>query len=114
MPTIPQLPMAARVTPADELPVSQAGVTRSVSVGTLLASMQPAIMTGTGTLLGRVSLGTGGPESISVGPGVTLNGGTLAATGGDHASFQQQTTLIPTDEVVLESGGNPMLLRLSM
>jgi hypothetical protein len=114
MPTIPQLPMAAQVTPADELPVSQAGVTRSVSVGTLLASMQPAIMTGTGTLLGRVSLGTGGPESISVGPGVTLNGGTLAATGGDHASFQQQTTLIPTDEVVLESGGNPMLLRLSM
>ena len=114
MPTIPQLPLAAQVTPADELPVSQAGVTRSVSVGTLLASMQPAIMSGTGTLLGRISLGAGGPESIAIGPGLTLNGGTLTASSADYASFQQQTTLIPTDQVVLESGGNPMLLPLSM
>ena len=114
MPTIPQLPSVAEVTPADEVPVSQAGVTHSVSVGTLLASMQPAIVSGTGTLLGRISLGTGGPEAIAVGLGLALNTGTLAATGADHSAFPQQTTLIPTDQAVLESGGNPKLLSLSL
>ena len=114
MPTIPQLPSVAEVTPADEVPVSQAGVTHSVSVGTLLASMQPAIVSGTGTLLGRVSIGAGGPEAIAVGLGLALNTGTLAATGADHAAFPQQTTLIPTDQMVLESGGNPTLLSLSL
>ena len=80
MPTISQLPIAAEVTAADEIPVSQAGVTHSVSIGTILASTQPAIISDPGTLLGRISLGAGGPETITVGTGLLLNGGTLAVS----------------------------------
>ena len=114
MPTIVQLPSASQVTAADLLPISQAGVTHSVRVGALLASMQPAVMADTGTLLGRISLGAGGPEAIEVGLGLVLNGGTLAASGVDHASFPQETRLTPTDQVVVESSGNPRLLPLSL
>ena len=114
MPTISQLPVASQVTAADSLPISQAGVTHSIRVGTLLASMQPAIMAETGTLLGRISLGAGGPEAVEVGLGLVLNGTTLVASGADHASFPQETTLTPTDQVVIESNGNPRLLPLSL
>ena len=44
MPTISQLPSLADVTAADAIPVSQNGATHSVSVGALLASAQPAII----------------------------------------------------------------------
>ena len=113
MPTILQLPSAISVTAADELPISQAGVTRSVSVGTLLASMQPAIIAEASTLLGRISLGEGGPEQIDIGAGLAFSARALAANGKDHASFPQQTSLLTTDDVVLSSAGKPMLLPLS-
>jgi hypothetical protein len=114
MPTITQLPFTSQVTAADSLPISQSGVTHSVTVGTLLASMQPAVMAESRTLLGRISLGAGGPESIAVGSGLVLSGGTLAASGTDLVTFPQTTTLIPTDQVVVEGGGNPKLLPLSL
>ena len=81
MPTIPQLPAAGPITAADELPLSQDGVTRGATVGELLAGTQPAIITATGTLLGRTSVGSGGPEQVAVGTGLAVAGGTLAATG---------------------------------
>ena len=105
MPTIAQLPIAVAVTAADEVPVSQAGVTHSVSVGTLLASTQPAIISGPGTLLGRISLGTGGPETIIVGTGLLLNGGTLAASAFNPSGLPQRTTLSLADNAVLNSNG---------
>ncbi len=114
MPTISQLPAVTQVTPADEVPLSQGGTTHSVSVGTLLASVQPAIISGSGTLLGRASLGAGGPEAITVGIGLILNAGTLAASGNQSTSLPQQTALVPTDQAVLNSAGNSMLLPLSM
>lgn len=43
MPTISQLPPANAVSATDEVPISQAGTTRSASVGELLASVQPVI-----------------------------------------------------------------------
>lgn len=113
MPTISQLPPVAQITSADEVPLSQAGVTGSVSVGTLLSAVQPAILTETGKLLGRTSLGTGGPEPVTVGTGLTLNGATLTATGADHAAFAVQGSLVTTDQVVLNSGGHPMLLPMA-
>ena len=85
MPTILQLPAVSQITPADELPLSQAGVTSSVSVGTLLAGTQSAITASTGTLLGRISFGPGSPELVPVGLGLALSGGMLAASGADHA-----------------------------
>lgn len=52
MPTIPQLPPAASVTAADEIPISQGGSAMSMAVGTLLAGTQPAIITPSGSLMG--------------------------------------------------------------
>ena len=114
MPTISQLPAASQVTAADQIPISQGGVACSVSVGTLLAGTQPAILAATGSLLGRTSLGAGGPDPVGIGIGLFLNADTLVADGADHAGFPAQGTLIPSDEVVLSSEGNPKLLQLSL
>src|SRR5262249_62219631 len=46
--------------------------------------------------------------------GLLLNGGTLAASGSDHASYPLETALQPTDQVVLNSAGTPKLLTLSL
>src|SRR5579862_7340298 len=110
MPTIPQLPAATQVNSDDELPLSQGGVTHSVTVGDLLAGTQPALTVSSGTLLGRVSLGAGGPEPVGVGVGLAISNGTLAATGGEVASFSQNAALNPGDQVVLNSSGQPALL----
>lgn len=114
MPTIMELPVATQISPSDEIPVSQSGTTRSVSVGTLLASTQPALEVATGTLLGRISLGPGGPDPVAVGTGLALTGEGLAANGADHAGFAPQSILQPTDQAVLSSAGAPKLLPLSM
>ena len=113
MPTISQLPSVETVTAADEVPVSQNGVTHSVSVGAPLASMQPAVISDSGTLLGRISLGAGGPEQVAIGPGLLLNAGTLAASAFDLADLPQQTVLSPTDHAMLNSNGALALLPVS-
>lgn len=105
MPTITQLPPLVDVTPADAIPVSQGGATHSVSVGTLLESMQPAIMSDPGTLLGRVSLGAGGPEPIIVGAGLLLNDGTLATSAFNVANILEKSIISSTDGVILRSDG---------
>ena len=110
MPTISQLPSAGEITAADAIPVSQNGATNSVSVGALLASTQPAIISDPGTLLGRVSLGSGGPEPIVVGSGLLLQNGTLAASPFDLSNVPQQATLSPTDHAMLNSNGTLTLL----
>ncbi|MBV8398268.1 MAG: hypothetical protein JOZ17_05970, partial [Acetobacteraceae bacterium] len=114
MPTIPQLPAAGPITAADELPLSQSGATRAVTVGELLADTQPAIIAPTGTLLGRNSLGPGGPEPVSVGTGLALSDGAIGATGEDHTGFPVQPVLTPTDEVVLNSGGEPRRMQVGL
>ena len=114
MPTISQLPVTSQVTAADQLPISQGGAVCSVSVGALLAGTQPAILVETGSLLGRTSLGPGGPDPVGVGVGLLLNSNTLVATGADHATFAAQGTLALSDKVVLSSGGVPKLLQLSL
>lgn len=110
MPTISQLPTVSGITAADMLPLSQDGATCAVSVGALLAGTQPAILTDTATLLGRVSVGPGGPEVINVGNGLALSGSTLAATGSDHARFPPRQTFSDTDELVISGTGTPALL----
>jgi len=114
MPTISQLRSLSAVDPADELPVSHSGATQSISVGTLLSGLQPAILAPTGTLLGRESLGSGGPEPISIGVGLGLQSSALSATGADHAGFPNKTILDLSDQAVISSNGSPMLLDLSL
>lgn len=113
MPTIQQLPPALSVNPADEVPVSQAGATHAISVGSLLAGMQPAILAPTGALLGRLSLGPGGPEPVAVGSGLAIEGGNLAATGADHAAFPVEANPSAADQLVISTSGAPKLLPLA-
>ena len=79
MPTVPQLPAAPAVGPDDELMVSQGGQSVSVTTQVLLASTQPQLTLSGGTLLGRVSVGSGGPEVVPVGKGLVVAQGTLTA-----------------------------------
>ncbi len=110
MPTIGQLPSATAVGSSDLLPLSQNGLTRSVSVGALLSTTQPALSLSQGTLLGRLSPGTGGPEAVNIGTGLALTAGAVVANGGDHSRFAQSSSLQPGDEVILNSSSTPKRL----
>ena len=114
MPTISQLPNAVQVAAIDRVPLSQSGTAHSVSVGTLLSGTQPAILVDTGALLGRTSLGPGGPEPVSIGSGLSLDKTGLVANGQDHAAFAVQPDLETTDQLVLSSAGQPRLLNVSL
>jgi hypothetical protein len=114
MPTIPQLPVANSTTPQDELPLSQNGVTYSVSVAELLSGTQAVIEIPTGTVLGRASLGPGGPEALTLGAGLAIASGALLANGGENASFPAQQTLNLTDDVIVNASGTPMRLSLPL
>lgn len=110
MTTIAQLPPASSVGAGDLLPLSQAGLLYSVSVSQLTANLQPLLSVPTGDLLGRQSVGAGGPESITVGTGLVLATAGLSANGGDHAGFPVQATLTVSDDVVINANGAPGLL----
>lgn len=114
MPTISQLPSAGQTSAQDEIPVSQAGVTRAVSVGDLLASTQPTITVASQTLLGRVSLGPGGPEPVQLGAGLTMAGSQMVADGTDHSGYPLQTAFTATDNVILNSSGAPKQMNVTL
>ena len=103
MPTISQLPQAGPTTAADLVPISQQGTTAATTVGNLLAGVQPAILAPTGSLLGRNSLGAGGPEPVGVGSGLSLNTGTLSALG--ITGLGTTATIAATDLVGISQGG---------
>lgn len=113
MPTIQQLPSASSTSTTDEIPVSQSGTTRSVTIGALLATAQPVITLPSTTLLGRNSLGPGGPEVVAPGIGLQLTNGSLSADGADHADFPLETHVNVTDNVILDSDGTPARLPLN-
>ena len=81
MPSIKQLPLAARVVPEDLIPISQSEGTRNASLDQLLSNTQPAIKAEPNTLLGRTSPTPGGPEPVRLGVGLNLKAGLLSATG---------------------------------
>ncbi len=112
MPTIPQLPTAVEAGLQDELPVSQGGVTRAVTVAELLSGTQQVIEVPSPSLLGRASLGPGGPEPLSIGVGLTIGNASIQANGGDHAGFAQETAYSADDEVIINSSGTPRRLPL--
>lgn len=105
MPMISQLPVAIGLAASDAVPVSQSGVARAIPVGALLAGTQPAILTSSGTLLGRRSLGTGGPEEIVVGSGLTLNDGTLNVDDGMFASLETVGSVSPGSRLIAIEDG---------
>jgi parallel beta-helix repeat protein len=106
MPTIDELPQAVSVSDSDELVVSQSDIARSASRAQLLSGVQAALAVPSGSLLGRLSAGTGAPETIAIGANLTAGNGTLSApapflidalsTGGNP---------MPTDQVAIGQGG---------
>lgn len=63
-----------------DITVSSSGSVWTIDAGVVtFAKMQDI---STGKLVGRSTAGTGDPEEISVGSGLSLSGGTLSATGG--------------------------------
>jgi hypothetical protein len=110
MPTIDELPSATGTGPQDLLPIDQGGITRSVSVAEVLASAQPLIEVPSPSVLGRSSLGPGGPESLTIGAGLLVQNATIAANGTDHLSFIQDSNFLPNDAVIINSGGTPKQL----
>ncbi len=79
MTTIDKLPVASALTAGDFLPVQQGMVARKATLGQLTAGLQPQIGLAPGELLGRVSGTAGGPEAVSIGNNLVLQGGVLAA-----------------------------------
>ena len=113
MPTISQLPAAETVSADDLLPLSQSGSAHAVSVGTLLSQMQPAINIAHGNLLGRSSIGSGGPDPIAVGTGLILNNGVLQASPFDPTRLTTQGTISPADQALIVNGSTPQLVALA-
>ncbi len=114
MPTISQLPMAESVSADDELPISQAGTARATTVGTLLSSAQPLISVDSPSLLGRKSLGSGSPEQIDIGAGLTLTNGTLVADSLNYAAFPTASQFSARSDLVVANQGSPMLMPASL
>lgn len=105
MPTISQLPSASSVAASDQIPLSQDGVARSTSVASLLAEVQSAILVGQGALLGRSSIGAGGPEEIVVGPGLVMNDGTLSTAEGLLNAFEAVDAIGADDRLIIRRDG---------
>ena len=114
MPTISQLPPASAISATDEVPISQSGSVCAASIGMLLASTQPAITLDSPALLGRVSIGSGGPEQVDIGIGIGLSGTTLIADGLDHSGFPAVSSLPVESDLVISNQGSPMLMQASL
>ncbi|MCB8880425.1 hypothetical protein ACELLULO517_09290 [Acidisoma cellulosilytica] len=121
MPTIAKLPAAQTPSPTDTMPIDQGSGTNGITLATLLAGQQSAIVAPTGTLLGRMSIGAGGPETITLGSGLIMTSGTIAVGGPLTGLLDGQTVdelqaagiIHDTDSFPLDQGGTA-LLRQSM
>ncbi|MBW4023631.1 MAG: hypothetical protein HIU92_10930 [Proteobacteria bacterium] len=112
MPTIASLPAAGPLSPTDTIPIDQGTGTNAVTLASLLAGQQPAILTPTGSLLGRISLGAGGPETVGIGAGLVLSSGTISVDALDTLlGGQTVNQLLPgappkdTDALAVDQGG---------
>jgi len=77
MPTLEQLAQVVAANPPDLVLLDQNGETCVVSVETLLEPVQPRLTLASGVLLGRVSIGPGGPEPVGVGSHLAIQNGQL-------------------------------------
>jgi hypothetical protein len=116
MPTISKLPLAGPLSVTDTLPIDQGNGTNAVTLGALLAGTQPAIVTPTGSLLGRVSIGAGGPETVNLGSGLVLTSGTISVgsinallAGETVDQLQPAAAVADTDSVAVDQGGSSLV-----
>ena len=116
MPTIANLPLAGPLSVTDTLPIDQGSGTHAVTLAALLAGQQPAIMTPTGSLLGRVSAGAGGPETVNLGSGLVLTSGTISVgsisallDGETVDQLQPAAVAADTDSLAVDQGGSSLV-----
>ena len=116
MPTIANLPVAGPLSVTDTLPIDQGNGTNAVTLATLFAGQQPAIVTPTGSLLGRVSAGVGGPETVNVGSGLVLTSGTISVaaistilSGETVDQLQPAAVAADTDLLAVDQGGTSLV-----
>ena len=112
MPTISRLPSADPVSASDLIPISQNGSVRSVAVGALLAQTQPAIIASSPSLLGRTSIGSGGPDVIAIGEGLTIRSGALVANNFDPNLLAIQTDIAPTNYIIVTDKNKTLRLAI--
>jgi hypothetical protein len=96
----------------DELLASQGGIARKVTRAQLLATAQPVLALAPATLLGRVSAGTGGPESITIGANLGVLDGALFATASPYSVGALPAGREPgaADLVALSQGGQDVAI----
>ena len=104
MSTIDDLAPGTAASDGDELMVSQNGIARKLTRAQILAGLQPQLAIGAGTLLGRKSTGTGGPEQIAVGANLSLSNGTLAASAAPFVIASLPAGTVPSSGDVVALG----------
>jgi hypothetical protein len=112
MPTIANLPAAGPLSPTDSMPIDQGNGTNAVTLANLFAGQQTAIVTPTGSLLGRISTGAGGPETVNIGTGLVLTSGTISVgsidtlvSGETVDQLQAAAPAHDTDALAVDQGG---------
>ena len=78
MPTIDQLDVASAIADSDELLISQNGASLRATRAQIVAGLQTQLAVPQASVLGRCSPGTGAPETVAVGSGLSLQSGVLS------------------------------------
>jgi hypothetical protein len=84
---ISELPAASGANAGDELPTNQSGTTRKLTRAQIVAGLATSgaitssgLTMATARILGRTTASTGAVEELSAGTGISISGGTIAAT----------------------------------
>jgi hypothetical protein len=111
MPTIDDLPAANSVSDSDETVLSQNGNTVKATRAQIVSGLQPALYLPQGSLLGRISAGTGAPETLTIGANLAINAGVITAPAPyEIAQSANGNPVQPTDLVPLAQGGQNAML----
>jgi len=115
MPTIDELAPATAAADSDELPVNQNGITRKITRAQVLAGVQTQLNIPAGTVLGRITAGTGSPETITVGSYLSLSSGTISAMAAPYSVALSPAGLVPSpgDFVPLGQSGTNVAVSYS-
>jgi len=116
MPTIDELAPATASSNTDELPANQNGFTRKVTRAQILAGVQPQLVIPAGTIVGRISAGSGAPETITVGSFLNFASGTLSAMAAPYSVALSPAGFVPgpADLVPLGQSGNNVAVSYSV
>ena len=105
MPEISTLPDGAPLAIGDYIIFERGGQIFRLTVAEFFAQFQATLLLQQNTLVGRTTVGTGGPQQVGVG---------LIANGSDHLQFGVAALFDPAAEVIVNSGGTPTRMPVSL